>query len=115
VEVQQQTASAAIYFFILPLGEDLFFPSLNATIIKLMGMCEDKMKANDFALSPSQEYRGVQKLVSTAFFSTLHGAIIDRLPLEHYKAWLSSRRTTFTSLSLNSSVRHFTHQRPPPA
>ncbi len=89
------------------------FPLLNATIMKLMGMCEDKMKTNDFALSPSQEYRGVQKLVSTAFFSTLHGAIINKLPLEHYKAWLSSRRTTFTSLSLNSSVRHITFHRPP--
>ncbi len=89
------------------------FPSLSATVTKLMGMCENKMKANDFALSPSQEYRGVQKLVSTAFFSTLHDAVTSKLPLEHYKAWLFSRKTTFTSLSLNSSVRHVTFHRPP--
>lgn len=78
-----------------------------------MGMCEDKMQASDFALSPTQEYRGVQKLVSTAFFSTTHRIITEKLPLELYKAWFSSRKTTFTSLALNSSVRHITFQRPP--
>jgi hypothetical protein len=71
------------------------------------------MKPVDFALSPTQEYRGIQKLVSTALHITSHRCIVDKLPLELYKAWFSSRRDTFASLSLNSSVRHITYQRPP--
>ncbi len=40
-------------------------------------------------------------------------AVITALPLEQYRAWFSSRKDTFTSLSLNSSVRHITFHRPP--
>jgi hypothetical protein len=89
------------------------FPSLNHTISCLLQSCADKMKPIDFALSPTQEYRGVQKLVSTALHTTSHRCIVDKLPSELYKAWFSSRRDTFASLSLNSSVRHITYQRPP--
>jgi hypothetical protein len=89
------------------------FPSLSSTITTLIGLCSDKLNVSDFALSPSQEYRGVQKSVSTALYTTLHRSIVNKLPLDIFRAWFSSRKNTFTSLSLNSSVRHITFHRPP--
>ena len=89
------------------------FPSLSNTISHLLTLCADKMKLVGFVLAPQQEYRGVQKLVSTALYTTSHRQIVEELPLEMYQAWFSSRKDTFASLSLNSSVRHVTFQRPP--
>jgi hypothetical protein len=51
--------------------------------------------------------------VSTALYTTQHRAIVTKLPLEIFRAWFSSGKNTFTSLSLNSSVRHITSHRPP--
>jgi hypothetical protein len=92
---------------------DQLFPTLSHTISQLLNLCSDKLKVADFALSPSEEYRGVQKSLSTAMHSTSHSRIVQALPLEIYRAWFSSRKDTFASLSLNSSVRHVTFQRPP--
>ncbi len=89
------------------------FPSLSFTISRLLDLCSNKMKIADFVLSPNQEYRGVQKSLSTAMHATSHSHIVQVLPLEMYRAWFSSRKDTFASLSLNSSVRHVTYQRPP--
>ena len=88
-------------------------PSINDTITKLLVLCADKMKAVDFAIVPGQEYRGVQKLVSTAYYATSHRVIAESLPTEEYQTWFLSRKESFTSLALNSSVRHVTGMRPP--
>jgi ribonuclease HI len=88
-------------------------PSINNTITKLLVLCADKMKATDFVITPDQEYRGVQKLVSTAYYTTSHRKIAESLPTEGYQAWFFSRKESFTSLALNSSVRHVTGMRPP--
>jgi ribonuclease HI len=88
-------------------------PSVNDTITQLLVLCADKMKTADFALTPGQEYRGIQKLVSTAYYVTSHRKIAELLPTEEYKAWFLSREESFTSLALNSSVRHVTGMRPP--
>lgn len=89
------------------------FPSLNASIISLMESCSEKLTTSDFAISPKQEYRGLQKTISNALHLCQHTRIIEMLPTDAYKGWFKSRSDTFTSLSLNSSVRHITHQRPP--
>ena len=89
------------------------FPSLNSSITHLLAVCATKMVPNDFAIQPKKEYRGVQKLVSTAFYSTLHDNIARDLPNDHYRAWFTSRKDSFASLTLNSSVRHVTGKRPP--
>jgi hypothetical protein len=90
------------------------FPALNMSINHLVDACSSKMTMRDFAISPAQEYRGLQKLISTSYYHTLHTRIVEKLPEDRLKAWFSSRKDTFSSLALNSSVRHFTHQRPPP-
>jgi ribonuclease HI len=89
------------------------FPSVNDTITSLLGLCSDKMKATDFIIVPGQEYRGLQKLVSTAYYITSHRKILESLPTEEYQSWFLSRKESFTSLALNSSVRHVTGMRPP--
>ena len=88
-------------------------PPLNDSIVHLMALCSAKMTPNDFAIHPQKEYRGVQKAVSTAYYFTLHGNIARDLPNDHYRAWFISRKESFSSLTLNSSVRHVTGKRPP--
>ncbi len=88
-------------------------PSLNDTILRLLPMCCNKLSPEDFSIQPQKEYRGVQKHISTAYFHTLHHQIERYLPNDTYRAWFLSRRESFASLTLNSSVRHVTKKRPP--
>ena len=88
-------------------------PSLGSSIVHLMSLCSAKMAPCDFAIQPQKEYRGVQKMVSTAYYCTLHDSIARDLPNDHYRAWFTSRKDSFSSLTLNSSVRHVTGKRPP--
>ena len=88
-------------------------PPLSNSIVHLMALCSAKMTPGDFAIQPQKEYRGVQKTVSTAYYLTLHDSIARDLPNDHYRAWFTSRKESFSSLTLNSSVRHVTGKRPP--
>ena len=88
-------------------------PGYGATVQQLLRDCGDVLKPNDFALSPDQEYQGVQHRASHAFFITNHRVISEALPSSEYKAWFVSRKDSFSSLALNSSIRHVTRQRPP--
>jgi ribonuclease HI len=91
----------------------MLLPSLESTITHLVTVCSAKMSIADFAIQPKKEYRGVQKAVSTAFYHTLLDTISRELPNDAYRAWFTSRKDSFTSLTLNSSVRHVTGKRPP--
>jgi hypothetical protein len=66
-----------------------------------------------FDLTYGKECRFVQKTLSSAFHNTCHRRIASTLPTPLLQAWFIGRDEAFTSLPLNSSVRHVTYRRPP--